>query len=168
MLAAVAIALAVPWLTPVSFGWRVPGWHVGQSGTHYELVGHAHTRTPFSTAWVTNVRCRDCGTSNPPNATLQQFPRRGIIVWASIQPPDPTGWPPTRRRLSRNYSLTDAYHFPCCEATLIGGGAWELYGFGQKRTYSVLIRVYWGSPPTRAMKAVAQRAIRTLRLPQAR
>lgn len=168
MLSAVAVALAVPWLAPVSFGLRAPGWHVGHSGTHYELVGHAHTRTPFSTAWAANVRCPDCGRSNPPNATLLHFPGRGIIVWVSIQPPDPTGWPPTGRRLSRNYSLADAYHFRCCEAALIGGGAWELYGFGPKRAYSVIVRVYWGSPPIKARKSAAQRAIRTLRLPQVR
>jgi hypothetical protein len=168
MLAAVALALAVPWLTPLSFGAPAHGWQAGRSGTITTSVGRAHTATALSTAWTANVRCPDCTTANPPNATLQRLPRGGIIVWASIQPPAATGWPPDRRRLSRRYSLTDAYRFPCCEATAIGGGLWELYGSGPRGAYGVLVRVFWGSPPTAAMKAEAQAAIATLRLPDAR
>jgi hypothetical protein len=167
MLAAVAVALAIPWLTPLSFGVHAPDWHVGRSGTVYESIGRAHTRTPVSTAWTANVPCLDCGRSNPPNATLQHFPGRGIIVWASIRPPDPSGWPPRERRVTRNYALANAYHFPCCEAAGIGG-AWELYGFGPEHRYSVIVRVYWGSPPSKVMQESAQRAIRTLRLPRVR
>lgn len=167
MLAAVAVALVVPWVTPVSLGLHAAGWYVGRGGTFYESVGRTHTRTPFSTAWAANVRCSDCRRSNPPNATLHHFPRRGIIVRVSIQPPDPTGWPPPGRRLSATYSLADAYHFPCCESVGIGG-SWELYGFGPSRSYSVVVDVYWGSRPTKAMEAAAQRAIGTLRLPKAR
>ena len=168
MFAAVAVALAVPWLTPVSFSFHAPGWQVGRSGTFYESVGRSHTRTPFSTAWAANVRCPTCGTSNPPNATLRRLPRYGIIVRASIQPPDPTGWPPRGLRLSRNYSLDAAHRFPCCEAARIGGGDWELYGFGPERAYSVVIDVYWGSVPSEEMRQAAQRAIRSLRLPRVR
>ena len=68
----------------------------------------------------------------------------------------------------RNLSLADAYHLPCCEAADISGGVWELYGFGPQRGYSVLIRAYWGSRPTKAMQVAAERAIRTLRLPPGR
>jgi hypothetical protein len=48
------------------------------------------------------------------------------------------------------------------------GGSWEMYGFGPRRAYSVVVDVYWGSSPTKAMKREAQRAIATLRLPPAR
>jgi hypothetical protein len=163
VLAAVATALAIPWLTPLSFGLHAPGWYVGQSGTRHERF-LPHT---YSVAWAATVHCRDCATSNPPNATLRQFPRRGIIVRASIQPPDPTGWPPSGRRLTRSYSLADAYRFPCCEAVPIGG-SWEMYGFGPRHAYSVIVAVYWGSRPTKATTTEAQRAIATLRLPPAR
>lgn len=163
MLAAVAAALAIPWRTPVSIGLHAPGWYVGQSGTRHEaFLPHV-----YSVAWAANVRCRDCATSNPPNATLRLLPRRGIVVRVSIQPPAPTGWPPLGRRLSRSYSLRDAYRFSCCEAVPIGG-AWELYGFGPDRAYSVIVDVYWGSSPTIAMRAAAQRAISTVQLPAAR
>lgn len=163
MVAAVAVALAVPWLAPVSFGLHAPGWYVGQSGTRYQSVAPRVS----SVAWAGNVRCRDCVSSVPPNATLRSLPRRGIIVRVSIQLPDPTGWPPKGRLLSRRYSLRDAYRFPCCEAVRIGG-SWELYGFGPKHAYSTVVDVYWGSAPTTAMRAAAQRAISTLRLPAAR
>jgi hypothetical protein len=120
----------------------------------------------MSTAWASNVHYRDRATSDPPNNTLQRFPSSGVVVWAAIQPA--IGWPPGGRRITIHSSLTDAYRFACCEAAYIDGGEWELYGFGPRRAYSVLIRIYWGSPPTRAMKRQAVRALRTLRLPQAR
>jgi hypothetical protein len=162
MLAAAPAALASPWLTPVSLALHAPGWHVGRSGTRHET---ALPRT-YSVAWAATVRCRECATSNPPNDTLRALPPRGIVMRVSIQPPDPTGWPPRGRRLSRGYSLAHAYRFPCCEAVPIGG-VWELYGFGPQRAYSVIVDVYWGSGPTRAMQAAARRAISTLRLPAA-
>jgi hypothetical protein len=161
MLVRIATVVAIPWLTPLSFGLHAPGWYVGKSGTrHQRFLPHT-----FSAAWAGNVRCSDCATSDPPNATLRHLPRRGIIVRASIQPPDPTGWPPKGRRLTKSYALKDAYHFACCEAARNIGGEWELYGFGPKHAYSVIVRVYWGSKPTRAMRAAAQRAIGTMRLP---
>jgi hypothetical protein len=163
MLAAVPPALAAPWLTPVALALRAPGWHVGRSGTRRE-AGLPHM---YSVAWAATVRCRECATSNPPNDTLRALPQRGIIVRVSIQPPDPTGWPPRGRELSRGYSLAHAYRFRCCEAVTIGGD-WELYGFGPERAYSVIVDAYWGSAPTRAMQAAAQRAISTMRLPAAR
>jgi hypothetical protein len=109
----------------------------------------------------------DCGRSNPPNATLGRLPRRGIIVWASIQTPDPTGWPPRGRKLTLTYALAHASRFPCCEAASIGG-LWELYGDGPNRAYSVILRVFWGSTPSESMGVDAQRAIRALNLPRAR
>jgi hypothetical protein len=74
---------------------------------------------------------------------------------------------PLGRRLAKSYALQQAYRFPCCEAVPIGGN-WEMYGVGPRRAYSVIVDVYWGSRPTNATRAAAQRAIETLRLPRAR
>jgi hypothetical protein len=75
-------------------------------------------------------------------------------------------WPPDGRRVAGDYSVTSAYRFACCEAEFSGGIS-EMYGFGPRRAYTVLVRVYWGSSPDKAMRVAAQRAIRTLHLPQA-
>jgi hypothetical protein len=133
----------------------------------FSAVWCSHAGVPRSTAWAANVRYRDNAKSDPPNATLRHLPAEGVVVWASIQGCD-AGWPPGHRRVSARYSLASAYRFACCEAEAIAGGEWELYGFGPKHGYSVLVRIYWGSPPTRAMKAEAARALHALRLPQAR
>jgi len=162
---AALVAAAVPWLTPLSFGLHNPGWYTGRSGTVSTTVGRRHAPIPMSTAWASNVRYHDRATSDPPNNTLQHFPSSGVVVWGAIQT---GGWPPGGRRISVDYSLADAYRFPCCEAAYIGGGEWELYGFGPRRAYSVLVRIYWGSPPTPRMRRAATRAIHALRLPAAR
>ncbi len=44
---------------------------------------------------------------------------------------------------------------------------WELYGWGPRHRYSVLVRIYFGSTPTKTMKAQAQRTLDGLRLPAA-
>lgn len=165
MIAELVAAAAAPWLRPLAFSLHRHGWHVGQSGTVYTEVGRKHTRIPISTAWAANVVYRDRATSDPPNKTLQRFASSGVVVWAAIEPV--SGWPAGGRRVSAHYSLADAYRFPCCEAAYIGGGEWELYGLGPSRAYSVLIRIYWGSPPTVRMKQEAVRAIHALRFPRA-
>jgi hypothetical protein len=43
-----------------------------------------------------------------------------------------------------------------------------LGGNGGGRAYSSIVRIYFGSRPTRALRAEAQRALARLRLPQAR
>jgi hypothetical protein len=141
VLAEAAIALTIPWLKPLSFALNAQGWYVGRSGTVSTTVGRAHAQAPLSTAWAANVRYRDPASSDPPNTTLQHLPPGGVVIWASIQPP--TAWPPDHRRVSVHYSLADAYHLACCEAATLGAGEWELYGFGPKRAYSVLIRIFW-------------------------
>ncbi len=141
MIAALIVALAIPWLTPLSFGLHAKGWHVGQSGT-YHTVWCSQTCGARSTAWAANVRYRDSARSDPPNRTLEHRPADGVVVWASIQGCT-MGWPSDHRRVNVHYALADAYRFPCCEAAAIGGGEWELYGFGPKRAYSVLVRIYW-------------------------
>jgi hypothetical protein len=159
------LAAAVPWLVPLAFASRPPGWHTGRSGT-VSVHSGIHAPTPMSTAWAANVRYRDTATADPPNRTLTRMPRRGIVIWASIAPPD--YWRPTGRRVSTRRTLAHAYRFACCEAAWIAGGEWEIYLFGPRRAYSVIVRVYWGSPPTRTMRAGAEGMLRRLHLPPAR
>jgi hypothetical protein len=45
---------------------------------------------------------------------------------------------------------------------------YALRGVGPAAGYSVIVRVYFGSPPTRAMRADAQSAIDHLELPRPR
>jgi hypothetical protein len=165
VVAAALAAIAIPWLAPVSFTASAPAWHVGQTGTITEKVASA--TKPVSTAWASTVPCSDCGTSAPPNKTLKSLPRHGVIVTANIRPAGQEMWPPDGRRASSRYSVSTAYRFACCEARGIGGVS-EMYGFGPGRKYTVLVRVYWGSPPNKAMRRAAQHAIRTLHLPQPR
>jgi hypothetical protein len=66
------------------------------------------------------------------------------------------------------FSVAKAYRFRCCEGADVPGGEWDLYGWGPQHAYSVLVRIYFGSAPTQAMKAQAQRAVGRLRLPVAR
>ena len=162
--AVVAARLAVPWAPPLSFSAPASGWHVGRSGTAYTKM--MRKREPLSVAWAANVKYRDVATADPPNRTLRHLPSTAIVVWAAIQPPG--DWPPDGRRTTTRYVLADAYRFACCEGVSVAGGEWELYGWGPHRAYSVLVRIYFGSRPTRAMKAEAQRTLRTLRLPNAR
>jgi hypothetical protein len=163
MVAVLVAVLAIPWAAPLSFGDPAPGWHVGRSGTVYTKV--VRKREPLSVAWAANVKYRDVATADPPNRTLRHLPSNGIVVWAAIQPPG--NWPPDGRRTTTRYALAYSYRFACCEGASVAGGEWELYGWGPHRAYSVLVRIYFGSPPTRAMKAEAQRTLRTLRLPKA-
>ena len=164
MVAAVIAALAIPWAAPVSVADPGPGWHAGRSGTVETTV--AGSRVSRSTAWAANFRYRDRATADPPNETLRHIGRGGVVVWISIQPP--SRWPPDGRRTSRHLSLADAYRFRCCEGAEVPGGEWEVYGWGARRAYSVLVRVYFGSAPTPEMKAQAQRVLDRLVLPRAR
>jgi hypothetical protein len=161
-------AAVLPWLAPLTFASYPPGWHSGASGTYYIVVGHAHERAPVSVAWTATVRCPDCNHSTAPNATLRGLGRSDIVIWASIQRPDPAGWPPSSRPLSSPYSLRQAYRLPCCDGAAVAGGVWELYSFGPAKRYEILIRVFWGSPPTDRMRAEAQDAIDRLDVPAAR
>jgi hypothetical protein len=155
--------VAVPWVAPVALAQPAVGWNVGSSGTvATSVMGRP---TPTSTAWAANVRYRDRAVSDPPSRTLARIPRRGVVVWVSIQPP--LMWPPDGRRTSGHFSLGDAYRFQCCDGSDALVPEWELYGWGPRHTYSVLARIYFGSTPTRTMKAQAQHALDGLRLPAA-
>ena len=108
------------------------------------------------------VRYRDTAAADPPNRTLAHLPARGTIVWAVIYAPAGARATPVRLDLAR------ARHLPCCEATPVTGGVYELTGAGPGRAYSVIVRVYFGARPTAARRAEAQRALDRLVLPAPR
>jgi hypothetical protein len=166
MLAAVAVALAIaPWSHPLEFG-HLSGWQTGRSGnTRSAYVGPGpRARVPLeSAAWLaTGTRYRDDPTADPPNLTLKHLSRRAVIVWAVIYSPTAIGDMPIRLTLSAARRLL------CCEGERVAGGNWELTGAGPRRAYSMIVRIYFGSRPTKAMQAQAQRALDALRLPPAR
>ena len=157
------LALAVlPWAHPLSFG-HLAGWQTGRSGnTRSAYVGPGtRAAAPESAAWLArNVRYRDSATADPPNKTLAHLPPDGLIVWAVIFGPTLNGEGPIRLDLAR------AEHFRCCDGPVsVVGGDDQLSGHGPGRAYSVIVRVYFGSRPTRALRAQAQRALNQLRLP---
>jgi hypothetical protein len=116
-----------------------------------------------SAAWIArSVRYLDDPTADPPNKTLQHLPRQAVIVWAVIYSPVESGQKPIR------LALNNAKYFACCEASYVAGGEWELTGSGRGRAYSVIVRIYFGSRPTGAMRAEAQRALNRLQLPPPR
>ena len=157
LLAAVALA---PWTHPLRFA-PLAGWHTGASGnlaTQYAASGSGSQ----SSAWIaTNVRYRDAPRADPPNRTLARLPAGGVIVWAVIYTPAAPG---ARLRLD----LGRARRLPCCEATAVAGGVYELTGTGPGDAYSAIVRVYFGSRPTAALRARAQRALDRLALPSPR
>lgn len=158
------LALA-PWSHPLAFG-HLAGWDAGRSGnTRSAYVGQGQrATTPLeSAAWIARgVRYLDDPTADPPNKTLQHLPRQAVIVWAVISSPVESGQRPIRLAFDK------AKHFACCEAAYVAGGEWELTGSGRGRAYSVIVRIYFGSRPTGAMRAEAQRALSRLQLPPPR
>ena len=157
-----ALALAAPWTHPLSFH-PVTGWQTGASGnTHSAYVGPGrHATVPLeSAAWIArDVHYRDEATADPPNKTLAHLPSNGVIVWAVIYGPASTGRP-------IQLDLRRARHLACCDGPVrVVGGTYELAGTGPRRAYSIIIRVYFGSHPTRSVLAEAQLALNHLRLP---
>jgi hypothetical protein len=158
-----ALALA-PWSQPVRFR-PLPGWQSGASGTLSSSYGPvAGVPSPKeATAWIaTGVRYRDRATADPPNATLSSLPRRGIVVFAAVYQSGENPQPPVALRFDR------ARRYPCCDGTYVAGGEYELDGTGPAAAYAVIVWVYFGSRPTPAMRAEAQRALNRLVLPQPR
>lgn len=158
-----AVALA-PWSQPLRFR-PLPGWQSGTSGTINSSYGPApNVPSPKeSTAWMARgVRYRDWPTADPPDATLSELPRRGIVVFAVAYQSGRR----TRRRI--DLRLSRARRFPCCDGTYVAGGEYALEGVGPAAAYSVIVRIYFGSAPTRAMRADAQRALDHLELPPPR
>jgi len=158
-----ALALA-PWAHPLAFQ-AMPGWATGASGnTQSAYVGH-RTRAVVpleSTAWIAkNVRYRDKPTADPPNRTLAHLPAHGLIVWAVIYNPANSGAP-------LRLDLRKARRLKCCEGAYVAGGNYELAGYGPKRAYSAIVRIYFGSHPTKSILSQAQRALNHLQLPPPR
>ena len=157
-----AFALA-PWAQPLRFQ-PLTGWHTGASGTfdssYGPVPGIASPRE--STAWMARgVHYRDRPTADPPDATLSRLPPQGIVVFAVVYQ---SGL--TERRV--DLRLVRARRYPCCDGTYVAGGEYGLAGGGPAAAYSVIVRVYFGSPPTRSMREQAQRAIDQLELPPPR
>ncbi len=157
-----AFALA-PWAQPLRFQ-PLTGWHTGASRTfdssYGPVPGIASPRE--STAWMaTGVHYRDRPTADPPEATLSRLPPQGIVVFAVVYQSALT-----ERRV--DLRLVRARRYPCCDGTYVAGGEYGLAGGGPAAAYSVIVRVYFGSPPTRSMRAQAQRALDQLELPSPR
>jgi hypothetical protein len=158
-----AVAVA-PWAHALGFQ-PLPGWRAGASGTTGSAYVAPNTKTAVpleSTAWIAkNVHYIDDATADPPNATLARLPANGVIIWAVI-------FSPANSRTSLHLDLRTARHLACCEGEYVAGGNYELSGYGPKRAYSVIVRVYFGSRPTKATLAQAQRALDHLQLPSPR
>jgi hypothetical protein len=154
-----AVALA-PWVQPLRFQ-PLSGWQRGASGTLNSSYGPVpEIDSPKeSTAWMARgVRYRDRPTADPPNATLSRLPRQGIVVFAVI-------YESARKARPIQLRLDRAKRYPCCDGTYVAGGEYGLEGTGPAAAYSVIVRVYFGSAPTRSMRAQAQRALDHLKLP---
>jgi hypothetical protein len=161
LIAAVAIA---PWAQPPRFR-PLPGWQAGAGGTFASSYGPV-TGIPTpkeSTAWMTRgVNYRDIAKDDPPEATLSDLPPRAIVVFATVY----QGAQNPERAI--DLRLDRARRYPCCDGTYVAGGEYALTGTGPTAAYSVIVRVYFGSPPTRAMRAQAQLALDQLELPSVR
>jgi len=157
----VAALALVPWAQPVRFR-PLQGWQSGASGTLHSSYGPVpDVASPKeATAWMARgVRYRDRPTADPPEATLSRLPRQGIVVFAAVYQSARGAGRGVDLRLDR------ARRYPCCDGTYVAGGEYELAGAGPAAAYSVIVRVYFGSPPTRSMRGQAQRALDRLELP---
>lgn len=149
------------WARPLEFS-PLGGWHTGASGTLPSRYGPASVRSPKeSTGWIAtkNIRYRNRATADPPNKTLAHLPRDGVIVWAVIYNSLRRSQTPIRLDLVR------AKRFDCCEGAYVPSGDYELTGAGPGDRYSVIVRIYFGTRPTRSLRAQAQQALDALRLP---
>jgi hypothetical protein len=164
MLELLAAAALAPWAQPLRFR-SLAGWRTGTGGTVSSVYGPApHIASPMeSTAWMSRgVRYRDRPTADPPHATLSHLPPRGIVVFAVIYQSGRTAQRPVDLRFDH------AKRYACCDGTYVAGGEYELAGAGPGTAYSVIVRAYFGSRPTRSMRAEAQRALDRLELPAPR
>lgn len=164
MLELVAAAALAPWAQPLRFR-PLAGWQTGISGTVHSSYGPVPgvASPKASIAWTAKgVRFRDRPTADPPTKTLAHLPPSGILVSAVIYQSGSKTQRPIELRLVR------ARRFPCCDGTYVAGGEYGLSGAGPRGAYSVIVRVYFGSRPTRPMRAQAQRAFDHLDLPPPR
>lgn len=157
----IASVALTPWAQPLRFR-PLPGWHRGSSGTFTSSYGPVPgiASPKESTAWTAKgVRYRDRPTADPPDATLSHLPRGGILVFAVVYQSAQNAVDPIVLRFA------EARRHPCCDGTYVAGGEYGLTGAGPAAAYSVIVRVYFGSPPTRSMRAQAQHALNHLKLP---
>ena len=160
MIELVAAAALAPWAQPLRFR-PLSGWQRGASGTLNSSYGSVPgiDSPKESTAWTARgVRYRDRPTADPPVATLARLPRQGVVVFAVI-------YQSAQRARRIALRLDRAKRYPCCDGTYVAGGEYALAGAGPAAAYSVIVRVYFGSPPTRALRVQAQRALERLELP---
>jgi len=161
IVAALAIA---PWSQPVRF-LPLRGWRTGTNGTFSSSFGPVPgvPTAKESTAWMAKgVRYRDRRTADPPDATLSRLPRGAVLVFATIYESGSVHGRRIELRLAR------ATHSVCCDGTYVAGGQYALRGLGPEAAYSAIVRVYFGSAPTRAMRTQAQLALDHLELPRPR
>jgi hypothetical protein len=166
MIALLVAAALAPWTQPLAFR-LLAGWHTGTSGTVASLYDNATARVPVpkeSAAWIAtrDVRYLDSATEDPPDRTLSHLPRKAVVVWAVIFQTDRPRQKPIR------LGLRYARHFACCEGSRLAAGSYELVGAGPGHAYSVIVRIYFGSRPTQALRVQAQEALDRLRLPSPR
>jgi hypothetical protein len=164
MLELLTAAALVPWAQPLRFR-PLPGWRTGRSGTINSSYGPApQIASPKeSIAWMTRgVRFRDRPSADPPGATLSHLPPRGIVVSAVIFQSGIGAHRPIELRLNH------ATRYDCCDGTYVAGGEYALSGDGPRHAYSVIVRVYFGSRASPAMRKQAQRALDQLQLPAPR
>jgi hypothetical protein len=164
MIEVVAALALTPWAQPLRFR-PLPGWRTGANGTFDSSYGPGpgDPAPKESSAWIARgTPYRDGPTADPPDATLSQLPRHGILVFAVVYQSARTTKIRVVLRLDR------ARRYPCCDGTHVAGGEYALAGGGPAAAYSVIVRVYFGSPPTRSMRALAQRAVDRLDLPSPR
>jgi len=93
---------------------------------------------------------------------MSQLPPRAILVFAVVYE--------SGRRVGRRIDLRlgRATRYRCCDGTYVAGGQYAMTSPGPNAAYSVIVRVYFGSPPTRAMRAQAQHSLDRLELPRPR
>lgn len=155
---------SAPWAQQLRFR-PLQGWRAGANGTFDSSYGPvSQAAAPKeSTAWMTSgVAYRDRRTADPPEVTLTQLPPRGVLVFAVIYESGLSRGRPIVLRLDR------ATRYPCCDGTYVAGGEFALAGVGPGDAYAVNVRVYFGSRPTRSMRAQAQNALDHLQLPSPR
>ena len=164
MLELLAAAALAPWAQPVRFR-PLAGWKTGHSATIASTYGPVPgvASPKESVAWMAKgARFSDRPSADPPTRTLAHLPPRGILVSVVVYESGRKARRPIELRLAR------ARRFPCCDGTYVAGGEYGLSGCGPQNAYSVIVRVYFGSPPTRGMRAQAQRALGRLELPPRR
>jgi hypothetical protein len=161
----VTVAPPPPWSAPLRFA-AAAGWRTGASGTIRSVRladgRFVRFRGPESAAWTATaaVRYRNPPGEDPPNETIGRLRGNTVVVWAVIEPGSQYGPAPVRLDLRR------ARRNACCEGATPGYPYdLELAGPVRSRRYFLIVRIFFGSRPTPALRALAQRALDRLRLP---